>query len=134
MADLKKNQTDLEQLTGYINNRYYWADVLAELRAALIRAEANTAARFGTAPGIWIEQVITSGQRTEATPMDASAFNPAPAPAAAPGQMTEEMRRFRARYGLEPGGASAAAAAPQPAAAPDGTLAGGASTNVVGSA
>src|SRR2546423_4894872 len=37
MADLKKNQTDLEQLTGYINNRYYWADVLAELRAALIR-------------------------------------------------------------------------------------------------
>src|SRR5438477_11620363 len=52
MADLKKNQTDLEQLPGYINNRYYWADVLAELRAALIRAEANTAARFGTAPGI----------------------------------------------------------------------------------
>src|SRR5256714_4893121 len=36
-AELKKTQQEVDQVVGWINNRYYWADVLAELRAALIR-------------------------------------------------------------------------------------------------
>src|SRR6185436_3406785 len=98
LTDLKKQQGDLEQLVGYINDRYYWADVLSELRQALIRAEANTSSRFGTPTGIWIEQIITSGQKTEGSP-DTAAFSPTPTPMAGqtPGQMSEEQRRFRPR-------------------------------------
>src|ERR1041385_7385696 len=129
LADLKKNQTDLEQVSGYINDRYYWADVLSELRMALIRAEANTAARFGAPPGIWIEQIITSGQRTEMAP-DAGAMAPATPVAGAltPGQMSEEQRRFRARYNLDGAGA---APAPPPPPTPDATQPGPGGTNSV---
>ncbi len=129
LADLKKNQTDLEQVSGYINDRYYWADVLSELRMALIRAEANTAARFCAPPGIWIEQIITSGQRTEMAP-DAGAMAPATPVAGAltPGQMSEEQRRFRARYNLDGAGA---APAPPPPPTPDATQPGPGGTNSV---
>ena len=130
LTDLKKQQGDLEQLVGYINDRYYWADVLSELRQALIRAEANTSSRFGTPTGIWIEQIITSGQKTEGSP-DSAAFSPTPTPMVGqtPGQMSEEQRRFRARYGL----ADAPAAAPAAAPTPDMTPAAGGGTNIIGS-
>jgi len=130
LTDLKKQQGDLEQLVGYINDRYYWADVLSELRQALIRAEANTSSRFGTPTGIWIEQIITSGQKTEGSP-DTAAFSPTPGAivGATPGQMSEEQRRFRARYGLSDAPAAAPAAAPTP----DMTPAAGGGTNIVGS-
>jgi type IV pilus assembly protein PilM len=131
MTDLKKQQTDLEQLAGYVNDRYYWADVLSELRQALIRAESSTSARFGGTPtGIWIEQITTSGQRTEGA-VDASTFTPTPAPmpgALSPGQVTEEQRRFRARYGLPVDGGPAPAAAPPPPT-PDATPTAQAGTN-----
>src|SRR5436190_4984664 len=116
LTDLKKQHGDLEQLVGYVNDRYYWADVLAELRQALIRAESSTSARFGTPTGIWIEQIITSGQKTEGAP-DASAFA-AQAAAVPQADMSEESRRFRARYGLDRTTPGAAPAAPTPAVDP----------------
>ena len=48
-----------------MNDRYYWGDVLAELRRVLIRAENDTqkelsAQKPGVQAGIWIEQMITA--------------------------------------------------------------------------
>jgi type IV pilus assembly protein PilM len=128
-ADLKKTQGDLEQISGYIENRYYWADVLSELRLALIRSEELTGMKFRTATGIWMEQVTTAGQRPEGAAADAS-FAPGPvssgAPPVSPRQSEAEMAAFRARYGLDRQQAAAPAApAPPPpeAAAPGQTAA-----------
>ena len=48
-----------------MKDRYYWGDVLAELRRVLIRAENDvqkkmSAQRAGVQAGIWIEQLITT--------------------------------------------------------------------------
>src|SRR5438445_368791 len=47
-GDLKKNQDELTQMVGYIENRYYWEDVLTELRMAIMRAEDVSGAKFRT--------------------------------------------------------------------------------------
>ena len=38
-TELKKIQQDVNQIVGYTEDRYYWADVLSEVRQALIRVE-----------------------------------------------------------------------------------------------
>ncbi|MGA9452230.1 MAG: type IV pilus assembly protein PilM [Verrucomicrobiia bacterium] len=58
-------QKEANQITAWMQERYYWGDVLAELRRALIRAEDDikkkySAQRPGTEAGIWIEQMTTS--------------------------------------------------------------------------
>jgi len=58
-------QKEANQITAWMQDRYYWGDALAELRRALIRAEDDikkkySAQRPGTEAGIWIEQMTTS--------------------------------------------------------------------------
>jgi type IV pilus assembly protein PilM len=53
-----------EQISAWMNDRYYWSDVLADLRRVFIRAENDvqkkmSAQRGGVQAGIWIEQFIT---------------------------------------------------------------------------
>lgn len=55
-TDLKKSTNDLGQVTTWMEDRYYWADVLAELRRVMIRVEASTKQKLGTDTGVWIEQ------------------------------------------------------------------------------
>jgi type IV pilus assembly protein PilM len=55
-------QRDANQIVALMNDRYYWGDVLAELRRVLIRAENETqkklsAQKPGVQAGIWIEQM-----------------------------------------------------------------------------
>ena len=62
---LMATQKEANQITAWLEERYYWGDVLAELRRALIRAENDVvkkyaAQRSGTEAGIWIEQMTTS--------------------------------------------------------------------------
>jgi len=69
------NQAD--QITAWMEDRYYWGDVLAELRRALIRAEDDvqkkyTAQRPGTEAGIWVEQMTTKAD------LGSSGANPVP--------------------------------------------------------
>lgn len=52
------------QIATWMGDRYYWGDVLTELRRVLIRAEDDVQARLskdrtGVQAGIWIEQMIT---------------------------------------------------------------------------
>jgi type IV pilus assembly protein PilM len=56
-GDLKKAQDELGQLSNWIEDRYYWAGLLQELRAVLIRAEDASKQKLGTDTGVWIEQM-----------------------------------------------------------------------------
>jgi hypothetical protein len=80
------------QITTWMEERYYWGDVLAELRRAVIRAEDDvkktlSAKKPGVETGIWIEQMTMGNEQTAVTRPGA---NPAPNPnpagnAASPG-------------------------------------------------
>jgi type IV pilus assembly protein PilM len=70
---------EANQIAIWMNDRYYWGDVLAELRRVLIRAENETqkklsAQKPGVQAGIWIEQM--SIMTPAAGGGDASTSNP----------------------------------------------------------
>ncbi len=62
---LQKAQTDAAQVTGWMQQRYYWADFMADMRNALIRSETDikkklSAQKSGVDVGVWIEQMISA--------------------------------------------------------------------------
>ncbi|MGH7941428.1 MAG: type IV pilus assembly protein PilM [Limisphaerales bacterium] len=59
-------QRQAEEIAGWMQDRYYWGDVLSQMRAALIRAENDvqkklSAEKPDVQAGIWIEQMTTMG-------------------------------------------------------------------------
>jgi hypothetical protein len=120
--DLKKTHGEVDQIVGWMRDRYYWADVLTELRRILIRVEQTSKAKLRTDAGVWIDQMITAAPRSgegEAVP----GVEQAPQPG---GMDPRSRAAFMARYGL--GGRRAAPQPPEPtpAPAPDGAAPGGA--------
>jgi type IV pilus assembly protein PilM len=99
--ELKKTQQDLDQITTWMEDRYYWAEILRELRLVLLRAEDVAKKKLGTDTGIWIEK-MESMTPTLSSGADPSA-PPQPGPMYQPGQLTPEQRMFQQRYGLEGG-------------------------------
>jgi type IV pilus assembly protein PilM len=125
-ADLQKTQKELDQLAGWVDERYYWGDVLSELRDALMRVEGGIKAVRRADTGIWIEQLTTiaiARSEVEGQPADTSS-----AAAPAQSQMDPEIRRkFMARYGLrDTGGGAAPAPAEAAPATPDAAVEGAA--------
>jgi type IV pilus assembly protein PilM len=59
-ADLKKAHQDAAQFAGWIDQRYYWADILTELHNVLVQVEATTGGKLHTPTGVWIERFITT--------------------------------------------------------------------------
>jgi type IV pilus assembly protein PilM len=62
---LQSAQKEADQITSWMEQRYYWADVLTQLRGALIRSEEDTrkklsAQKPNVEAGIWIEQMTTT--------------------------------------------------------------------------
>ncbi|HTQ51103.1 MAG TPA: pilus assembly protein PilM, partial [Candidatus Acidoferrales bacterium] len=62
---LQSSQKEADQITVWIEDRYYWKDVLQEMRAALIRSEDGirkklSAQRPGVEAGVWIESITTA--------------------------------------------------------------------------
>src|SRR5204863_5829771 len=55
-GNLNKAQKDANQTVQWMNDRYYWADVLTELRGVLIKVEAATRTRLHTDTGVWVEK------------------------------------------------------------------------------
>src|SRR5215510_11552684 len=55
-TNLKRTQKDTDQVMGWLDERYYWADVLRELRQALVRVEDSTRQRLRTDAGVWVEK------------------------------------------------------------------------------
>ncbi len=118
-GELKKIQQDLDQVTTWMEDRYYWAEILKELRMVLIRAEDVAKKKLGTDTGIWIEKLESM------TPTTSSGIDPSAPPQPGPtmyerGPETPEQKMFRQRYGLPEGGryAPERGAPPPPPPAP----------------
>jgi type IV pilus assembly protein PilM len=63
-SKLQATQKEADQITAWMEQRYYWGDVLTQLRAALIRSEDDikkklSAQKPSVEAGIWIEQMTT---------------------------------------------------------------------------
>ena len=62
---LQSTRQEAGQIAAWMDARYYWGDILQELRGALIRSEDAvkkklSAQKPGVEAGIWIEQMITA--------------------------------------------------------------------------
>ena len=115
-GDLKKTQQELDQLTGWIQDRYAWVDVLQEIRGILIRVEQVHKRKLGVDTGVWIEQ-LTSLTQGPVTPDAAGGGLLGAPPPFAPGmppsgEMSAQQRAFMERYGR---GMRREAPAPPPA-------------------
>ncbi len=73
---VKTAEQSAGQIAGWMNDRYYWGNVLADLRRVLIRSENDVQDKLskdrpGIQAGIWIEQFTTmpSAGNASATPM-----------------------------------------------------------------
>jgi hypothetical protein len=68
---LQTTQKEATQVMSWMEERYYWGDVLTELRRVLIRSEDDvkkklSAERAGVEAGIWIEQLTIGAAQTPA--------------------------------------------------------------------
>jgi hypothetical protein len=103
-TDLKKSKQDADQVVGWMQDRFYWADVLSELRSILIRAEEKTKASYRAETGIWIEQLTTA--TPVATDPNAVISNPI-TPGGSTGSMVpqgmsrEQAEMYERRYGIK---------------------------------
>jgi hypothetical protein len=125
-TDLKKAKQDADQMVGWMQDRFYWADVLSELRMILIRAEEKAKASYRAETGIWIEQ-LTTANPVSVDPNAAIANPIQPAATgmgmAGSGMNREQEEMYRRRYGM--GRGSAETPPTSPVAASGGASAGG---------
>jgi hypothetical protein len=56
MGQLEATRKQVDLTVSLMNNRYYWVDVMTELRQILMRVEAATKAKLRTDSGVWIER------------------------------------------------------------------------------
>ncbi len=97
--DLQKAQQDLELVTTWLGARYYWTDVMKELKRAVVRVEDVTKRKLnGSDASLWIERFDTLAAGMAPPPTDPNLAPPGGAPT--PGQppqeeaMTPEYRRM----------------------------------------
>ncbi len=122
---LQKSKAEAEQVTDWMQARFYWGDFLSEMRRALIRSEDGikkkmSAQKPGLEVGIWVEQMIAAPSLGSAS----TAVSSAPV---MPGMSAERMERYQGgprgpgQYPNQPGmpGEPGAPAAPVPAPALD---------------
>jgi len=124
-AELRRLQDHARQLTSWMEQRYYWADLMMELRRVFIQVEDATKNRLGADAGVWVERFITAnlGARqsswTELGP-DAQPAVGQPQPQQQPGWDPQIMEIYRKRYGIQyPGGPAAPPGGANPEAAPN---------------
>jgi type IV pilus assembly protein PilM len=68
----KNVQTQADQIAAWMQQRYYWGDLLSQVRASFIRAENDVQKKLstekpGVQAGIWIEQMTTMGATANGT-------------------------------------------------------------------
>jgi type IV pilus assembly protein PilM len=87
---LQNTQREVNQITAWMGERYYWGDVLTELRRTLIRSEDEIVKKYaaqyaalhpaqkqGMEAGIWIEQMMVGTAAPVAPTTPASGGTPA---------------------------------------------------------
>ena len=113
---LTKLKQETGQLGEWMEQRFFWADVLSELRRVLMQAEAARKQAMGVENGVWIESFTSATPGLTAAPTTGAEEEPAPTP-------VFYNRLMMERYGLIPRGAplppegepGATPAAPKPA-------------------
>jgi type IV pilus assembly protein PilM len=124
-TELKKTEQDKDQVVAWLQDRYYWADVLTEVRQALIRAQQVTKQKLGVKDaGVWIHQLVTAAPRAEGDQSSVSGGVPPPQLPVNDGGATEAFRRRYERSMALPSAPEAPSAAPA-AAAPAAAAKGG---------
>jgi type IV pilus assembly protein PilM len=109
LGDLKKSQKEADQVVAYMDDRFYWPQVMSELRGVLTKVEDRMRSDIGGAyTGVWIENFKTAEPRADAdlglAGGESTTANEYASRAAA-------MAAFRKRYGLDRGPAATAAPA-----------------------
>jgi len=126
---LQKSQAEAGQITAWLQQRYYWADFLGEMRRALLRSEADIQKKMAAQKdiGIWVETMTSSANLGGLAGSPASMV-PAPGmgmpPQAPPGEMNPAMRAYM-------NAARPAPAEPTPPLADGGTAPTGSTNNVI---
>jgi type IV pilus assembly protein PilM len=115
-GDLKKTRQEVDQVVGWMSDRYYWADVLTELRHVLIRVEDLTKGKLRADTGVWIEQFTTVTNKPDGDLSGGQAMG-SPGGSAADSS-PEAAEAYRKRYNLQRGGDASAAAEPAAAGVP----------------
>lgn len=118
-ASLEKSQKQAGEISGWLSQRFYWADFMSEMRQALMRSEADMKKKLSQQNpnievGIWIEQMIPP----------ASVLSAAPSP-------VQPMVNLHMMPGAPPNYMAQNGAPPQPPSAADAGSAGGAVTNLI---
>lgn len=93
---IETSKQDIEKLTGWLKDRFFWVDVLMNVRETLVEAEAKHT-QPGVAVGVWVEKfgtVTPDPNYVEQEPQESSANQY---------QMSPELMK---RYGLLPTGRS----------------------------
>ena len=121
-GELKRLQEDAAQITSWMEQRYYWADLMMELRRVLMTVEENTKRRLGVDAGVWVERFITANlaARQPSLLEDSAEGDTAAAPAqqTTTGWNPEIAEYYRRRYGIAMPGAPAAPTVPVDPEAP----------------
>lgn len=69
LADRRRAKEEADQFAAWLQDRYYWGEVMTELHGLLIKVEAEQSDKLRAPTGVWIEKFITM-------PEDANAQNP----------------------------------------------------------
>ncbi len=134
-GERKKTQADVDQIVTWMGDRFYWADVLSELRRVLIRVEQTTKSKLRTDAGVWVEQLTTAALRQQGDATLGLGGGAVPVAPDSMGQDSAAQREFARRYGLEMRGGAPMAPPPMapppvaeqaPVPPPDGGIPGGA--------
>ncbi|MDB4796734.1 type IV pilus assembly protein PilM [bacterium] len=109
LNDLKPEETtlsgqmqEIQQLTRFVHEKYFWPDVLTEIRSAILGAERETERLLGVHTGIWLSSVkpdIPGLDLTEVEEVDLYADE-----AGSQQSMFQMDPEMMARYGLLPTG------------------------------
>jgi len=59
-----KTKQELEQLSVWLQDRFYWQQVFSELRRIMMASEANAKQKWGKEAGVWVER-LNSEQEVE---------------------------------------------------------------------
>ena len=101
-SKLSSQMQEVQELTRFVHEKYFWPDILTEIRSSILAAERDTERMLGVHTGIWISSLkpdIPGLDLQEAEEIDLYADEPGTGQTM--WQMDPEMM---ARYGLLPNG------------------------------
>jgi type IV pilus assembly protein PilM len=98
--ELKRTTEKLEQESLWLEERFFWADIIQEMRGALMRAEDATRRKFGHDTGVWVETMSSLTPQSGSGSYDPNLQGAATTEVVTP---TIQNEAFMKRYGIMPG-------------------------------